>query len=135
MLPACFIFFLVMGLVMLGVATPTEAAATGVAGAFVLSYFYGGLSFSMLRQSFYTGVTVSSLLLLIMCCAIMFSQLLTFAGAPQFVGELVRTLRLPSPVMIFLMLAIPFFLHILLFLDQVALLFILVPIYKPILAV
>jgi TRAP-type mannitol/chloroaromatic compound transport system permease large subunit len=115
MLPACFIFFLVMGLVMLGVATPTEAAATGVAGAFVLSSFSGGL--------------------LIMCCAIMFSQLLTFAGAPQFVGELVRTLRLPSPVMIFLMLAIPFFLHILLFLDQVALLFILVPIYKPILAV
>ncbi|MCK9908791.1 TRAP transporter large permease [Microbacteriaceae bacterium K1510] len=134
MLPACFIFFLVMGLVMLGIATPTEAAATGVAGAFVLSYFYGGLSLTMLRQSFYAGVTVSSLLLLIMCCAIMFSQLLTYAGAPQYVGELVRTLQLPSPLMIFIMLAIPFFLHILLFLDQVALLFILVPIYKPILA-
>lgn len=133
MLPACMIFFLVMGLVMLGIATPTEAAATGVAGAFVLSYFYGGLSVSMLRQSFYAGVTVSSLLLLIMCCAIMFSQLLTYAGAPQYVGELVRTLKLPLPVMIFIMLAIPFFLHILLFLDQVALLFILVPIYKPIL--
>jgi len=134
MLPACFIFFLVMGLVMLGIATPTEAAATGVAGALVLSYFYGGLSISMLRQSFYAGVSVSSLLLLIMCCAIMFSQLLTYAGAPQYVGEMVRTLQLPSPVMIFIMLAIPFLLHILLFLDQVALLFILVPIYKPILA-
>ena len=134
MLPACMIFFLVMGLVMIGIATPTEAAAAGVAGAFVLSYFYGGLSMSMLRQSFYAGVTVSSLLLLIMCCAIMFSQLLTFAGAPQYVGELVRTVQLPAPVMIFIMLAIPFFLHILLFLDQVALLFILVPIYKPILA-
>lgn len=133
MLPACMIFFLVMGLVMLGIATPTEAAATGVAGAFVLAYFYGGLSISMLRQSFYAGVTVSSLLLLIMCCAIMFSQLLTYAGAPQYVGALVRTLQLPLPVMIFIMLAIPFFLHILLFLDQVALLFILVPIYKPIL--
>jgi len=134
MIPACMIFFLVMGLVMLGIATPTEAAATGVAGAFVLSYFYGGLSMSMLRESFYAGVTVSSLLLLIMCCAIMFSQLLTFAGAPQYVGDLVRHLQLPAPAMIFIMLAIPFFLHILLFLDQVALLFILVPIYKPILA-
>jgi TRAP-type C4-dicarboxylate transport system permease large subunit len=38
-------------------------------------------------------------------------------------------------VTIFIMLALPFFLHILLFLDQVALFFILVPIYKPILAV
>jgi len=135
MLPACFIFFLVMGLVMLGIATPTEAAATGVFGALVLSYFYGGLNFNMLRESFYTGATVSSLLLLIMCCAIMFSQLLTFAGAPQLFGELVRTMQLPAAVMIFIMLAIPFFLHILLFLDQVALLFILVPIYKPILGV
>jgi tripartite ATP-independent transporter DctM subunit len=50
MLPSCFIFFLVMGLVMLGVATPTEAAATGVFGAVVLAFFYGGLSFSMLRE-------------------------------------------------------------------------------------
>lgn len=135
MIPACFIFFLVMGLVMLGIATPTEAAATGVAGAVGLAYFYGGLTRTMLRESFYAGVTVSALLLLIMCCAIMFSQLLTFAGAPQLVGELVQSMHLPSPVMIFIMLAIPFFLHILLFLDQVALFFILVPIYKPILAV
>jgi tripartite ATP-independent transporter DctM subunit len=135
MLPACFIFFLVMGLVMLGVATPTEAAATGVLGAVVLALFYGGLSWRMLRESFYTGVTVSSLLLLVMCCAVMFSQLLTFAGAPQAFGEYVRTLQLPLAAMIFIMLALPFLLHILLFLDQIALFFILVPIYKPILAV
>jgi tripartite ATP-independent transporter DctM subunit len=135
MLPACFIFFLVMGLVMLGIATPTEAAATGVFGAFILAYFYGGLNGTMVRNSFYAGVTVSSLLLLIMCCAVMFSQLLTLAGAPQLFGEMVRRLDLPAPMLIFIMLALPFFLHILLFLDQVALFFILVPIYKPILAI
>jgi tripartite ATP-independent transporter DctM subunit len=135
MLPACFIFFLVMGLVMLGIATPTEAAATGVFGALGLSYFYGGLTKSMLRESFYTGVTVSSLLLLIMSCAVMFSQLLTFAGAPQLFGEMVRQLQLPVAITLCIMLALPFLLHILLFLDQIALFFILVPIYKPILAV
>ena len=37
MIPSLFIFFLVMGLVMLGVATPTEAAATGVVGSVVLA--------------------------------------------------------------------------------------------------
>jgi tripartite ATP-independent transporter DctM subunit len=135
MLPACFIFFLVMGLVMLGIATPTEAAATGVLGALGLAYLYGGLSRNMLRESFYSGVMVSALLLLIMCCAVMFSQLLTYAGAPQLVGEWVQRMHLSSPVMIFIMLAVPFLLHILLFLDQVALFYILVPIYKPILAV
>jgi tripartite ATP-independent transporter DctM subunit len=135
MLPACFIFFLVMGLVMLGVATPTEAAASGVFGALIVSYFYGGLNKLMVQESFHTAVTVSCLLLLIMCCAVMFSQLLTFAGAPQFFGELVKRMQLPALPTIATMLAVPFFLHILLFLDQVALFFILVPIYKPILAV
>jgi hypothetical protein len=48
MLPAGFIFFLVMGLIMLGVATPTEAAATGVFGALVLAWFYRGLTWKML---------------------------------------------------------------------------------------
>ena len=133
MLPACFIFFLVMGLVMLGIATPTEAAACGVAGAVLLAYHYGGLSVAMIRESFYAGVTVSALLLLIMCCAVMFSQLLTFVGAPQLFGELVQVLKLPVYATIFIMLAVPFFLHIFLFLDQIALFFILVPIYKPIL--
>ena len=33
MMPSAFVFFMVMGLIMLGVATPTEAAATGVVGA------------------------------------------------------------------------------------------------------
>jgi len=135
MLPACFIFFLVMGLVMLGLATPTEAAATGVFGAVVVAAFYRGLSFAMLRDALYSGVSVSALLLLIMCCAIMFSQLLTYAGAPQVFGELVTHLQLPAGAMIFIMLALPFFLHIFLFLDQTALLLVLVPIYKPILAV
>ena len=37
MLPVSLIFFLVVGLIMLGVATPTEAAATGVVGALVLA--------------------------------------------------------------------------------------------------
>ena len=63
----------------------------------------------------------------------MFSQLLTFIGAPQLFGELVRVLNFKVYATVFIMLAISFFLHIFLFLDQVALFFILVPIYKPIL--
>ena len=134
LVPASFVFFLVMGLVMLGIATPTEAAATGVFGALILSWFYGRLTKSTLCDSLYSGVTISSVLLLIMCCSLMYSQLLTFAGAPQFFAEMVRAIELPVMLTILLMLALPFVLHILFFLDQVALFFILVPIYKPILA-
>jgi tripartite ATP-independent transporter DctM subunit len=131
MLPSSFIFFMVMGLVMIGAATPTEAAATGVVGALILAYCYGGLSFTMVGEALRAAVTVSSLLLLIMCCAVMFSQLLTFAGAPQALGKIVVDLALPAPIMVFLMLALPFVLF--LFLDQVALMLVLTPIYLPIL--
>lgn len=133
MLPSALIFFLVMGLVMLGVATPTEAAATGVAGALVLAACYRRLSWQMVHASLMSGVTVSSLLLVVMCCAVMFSQLLTFTGAPQALGEFVTALELPRWLMLAIMLALPFLLFM--FLDQIAIMLVLVPIYKPLLAV
>jgi tripartite ATP-independent transporter DctM subunit len=131
MLPCAFIFFLVMGLVLLGIATPTEAAATGVFGAIVLALFYRKFSWQMLMEAFRAAVTVSALLLLVMSCAVMFSQLLTFAGAPRALAQIVTELQLPAPVMIVAMLALPFVLFM--FLDQIALMLVLVPIYMPIL--
>ena len=44
MLPSSFIFFMVMGLVMFGIATPTEAAATGVLSVIILALNYWRLS-------------------------------------------------------------------------------------------
>lgn len=133
MLPSAFIFFLVMGLVMLGIATPTEAAATGVAGALVLAACYWRLSWRMIHESLVSGVKVSTLLLVVMCSAVMFSQLLTFTGAPQALGEIVTSLQLPGWLMLAILLALPFVLFM--FLDQVAIMLVLVPIYKPLLAI
>ena len=78
-----------------------------------------------------TAATVSALLLVIMCCAVMFSQLLTFTGATRAVAELVAELGLPAAVMLFAMLALPFVLFM--FLDQLALMLVLIPIYQPLL--
>ena len=133
MLPSGFIFFLVMGLIMLGVATPTEAAATGVFGALVLAWFYGGLTWKMLTEALYSGVTVAALLLLIMSCATMFSQLLAFTGATRELGDFVVGLNLPGAAMLLIMMGAPFVLFM--FLDQVALMMVLIPIYQPLLKV
>ena len=133
MLPSALIFFLVMGLVMLGVATPTESAATGVFGALLLAKGYGKLSWGMVRESLISSVTVSSLLLLVMCCAVMFSQLLTLTGAARNLGEVVVALKLSPAMMLFIMMVVPFVLFM--FLDQVALMLVLIPIYNPLLKV
>ena len=133
MLPCGFILFLVMGLVMLGVATPTEAAATGVFGSLLLAWFYGGLSKKMVMNALHSGVSVAGLLLVVMSCATMFSQLLTFTGATRILAEVIVNLHVSSVMMLFTMLAVPFVLFM--FLDQVALLMVLIPIYQSILPV
>jgi TRAP-type C4-dicarboxylate transport system permease large subunit len=69
----------------------------------------------------------------VMCCAVMFSQLLTLTGAARKMGEIVVSLKLPAGFMLFLMMAVPFVLFM--FLDQVALMLVLIPIYNPLLKV
>ena len=130
-LPCAFVFFMVMGLIMFGVATPTEAAATGVAGAIAVAMIYRKFSWRILVDAFVSAATVSALLLVIMCCAVMFSQLLTFTGATRAVAEVVAGLNLPAIAMLFCMLALPFVLFM--FLDQLALMLVLIPIYQPLL--
>jgi tripartite ATP-independent transporter DctM subunit len=129
--PCAFVFFMVMGLIMFGVATPTEAAATGVFGALVVAVIYGKISVRMIADAFTTAATVSALLLVIMCCAVMFSQLLTFTGATRAVAELIAHLDFPAVVMLLVMMALPFVLFM--FLDQLALMLVLIPIYQPLL--
>lgn len=133
MVPSALIFFLVMGLVMLGVATPTEAAATGVFGSLILSWYYGALSWRMVKEAIFTGVTVAGLLLVVMSCAAMLSQLLAFTGASNALGEFVVGLKLPAAFMLLIMLGVPFVLFM--FFDQIALLMVLIPIYQPMLKI
>jgi tripartite ATP-independent transporter DctM subunit len=96
MLPCLFVFFMVMGLIMFGVATPTEAAATGALGAVIVSIYYGGLSKRMIWEAAESAATITCLLLVVMCSAVMFSQLLTYTGAAQKLGEIVASLALPA---------------------------------------
>jgi tripartite ATP-independent transporter DctM subunit len=133
MLPSLLVFFMVMGLIMLGIATPTEAAATGVFGAILLAILYRRLTLKMVTEAFFSAATVASLLLIIMCSAVMFSQLLTVTGAARALGEIVVHLSLSGAIMLFCMLAVPFVLFM--FLDQIAIMLVLVPIYQPIIRI
>jgi tripartite ATP-independent transporter DctM subunit len=133
MLPAALIFFLVMGLVMLGIATPTESAATGVFGSLLLTWYYGAFSRKLVEEALFSAITVAGMLLVVMSCAAMLSQLLAFTGATAALGDWITQLNLPGPLMLFVMLLVPFVLFM--FLDQIALLMVLIPIFQPLLKV
>lgn len=72
---------LVAGLILLGVATPTESAAFGVFGVLVLAALYRTLTWTALRKSIEQATMVSGMALLIIVGSVGFSQLIAYSGA------------------------------------------------------
>lgn len=130
LLPFTFIIFMVMGLILLGVATPSESAATGVFGAIVTAAYYRRLSFRMLYTAISEAAVLASVILLILISAVMFTQLLAFTGATGALTQLVTSLDVSPWVMFFLMMLVPFILCM--FIDQLGLMLVVIPIYLPI---
>ena len=130
MLPFSIIILMVMGLILLGIATPTEAGAMGVVGALITAGIYRNLSFSMVAESLGESAKISAMILIIMASSKLFSQLLAFSGGATALTEWVVGLQVSSWVMLFMLMALPFVLCM--FIDQIALMLIVIPIYLPI---
>jgi tripartite ATP-independent transporter DctM subunit len=132
MAPFLLVIFSVMGLILLGIATPSESAATGVVGALIVAAIYGRLTSEMLREAVASAVTLSVVILIIVASAKLFSQLLSFAGATRGLVTLIGDLGLGPEMTFLLMMAIPFVLCM--FIDQIAFMLLAIPIYQPIVA-
>ena len=129
--PFAIIIFSVMGFIMFGIATPSEAAATGVLAALVTAAYYKRLNWKMIVDSLGTSAFITSMILLIMASSRMFSQLLAFSGATTELTNLIVTLDWPPMLMLFVMMVIPFIMCM--FIDQIALMMVVIPIYQPLL--
>jgi tripartite ATP-independent transporter DctM subunit len=95
-LPTAFLIFLVLGLMYLGVTTPTEAAFIGVAGAALISAFYGRLNFAMLRESMLGTVRTSCMLFLIMMMAGIMSSMVAYLKIPSGLAQTVSGMGLSA---------------------------------------
>ncbi|MAL61896.1 MAG: TRAP transporter large permease [Pseudomonadota bacterium] len=131
-LPFGLIIFSVMGFIMFGIATPSEAAATGVLASLITAAYYRRLNFSMIVESLGTSAFITSMILLIMASSRMFSQLLAFSGATTELTNLIVSLDWSPMLMLFIMMLIPFILCM--FIDQIALMLVVIPIYQPLLS-
>lgn len=132
MLPFGIVIFSVMGLILLGIATPSESAATGVIGACITALVFRRFSLRMLGQSILSTVIISGGIILIICSAKLFSQLLSFSGASRGLIEMVSSLGWGPDATFLIMMMIPFILCM--FIDQIAFMLLAIPIYVPIVA-
>jgi len=120
----------VVGSIVAGIATPTEAAALGVAASLGVAAAYRSLQWEKFLEAVRQTVRFSVMTLFIICGSITFSQILAFSGASGELSTLIVQSNL-TPLFILLgMLAILMALGC--FMDQVSMMMITMPLYMPI---
>lgn len=129
LIPFTVIIFSVMGLMLLGVATPSESAATGVIGSLFVAGFYRKLNWRMLKKAVVGTVRISAMILAIVATSILFGQLLAFTGATTDIVNWTTHLDLHPMVMFWLLMIVPFVLCM--FIDQLAFMLVAIPLYAP----
>jgi len=107
--PMVGLIFIVLGTMYLGVVTPTEAAALGAFASMALAAGYRRLTWKTLVNAFRDTVGPTSMVILIITFASIFSHVIALIGAPKAIFELINDLGLPSWavfVLIFILLII-----------------------------
>jgi tripartite ATP-independent transporter DctM subunit len=128
--PLSFVVFMVIGVMFLGVATPTEAAAFGCVGSILLAATYRDLTWKRFRDSIEGTLRISAMMLVIMACAIGFSQLLAYSGGSRGLLEYVMSFD-ASPIMLLILMQL-ILLVLGCFMEQIAIMLITLPIFMPI---
>ncbi|MFC2032614.1 TRAP transporter large permease subunit [Chloroflexota bacterium] len=98
-LPLGFIIILVVGFIFLGVATPSEAAASGTIGCFILAAAYGRLNWSVVWKSLKVTIEITVMILMLYMASKAFGEVMAFSGASVGLSESILGLRL-SPYLI-----------------------------------
>ena len=126
-MPLLFLIALVLGAILTGIATPTEAASVGVLGSLCVARLYNSLNLELLVESIFESAKLGCMIILIMICAKFFSQLLAMSGIAGGFSPLAMFSDSPY-LLLFVVMIVPFVLCMLI--DQIALLLIIVPLYK-----
>jgi tripartite ATP-independent transporter DctM subunit len=131
LLPPLGLIFAVLGSILLGFATPTEAAAIGAVGATLLALVKGQLNFSQLRSVAYGTTDITCMVFLILIGASLFSLVFRGFGGEHLIEEVFQ--QLPGGVLgaFFLVMLVIFLLGFIL--DFIEIIFVVVPIVGPVL--
>jgi tripartite ATP-independent transporter DctM subunit len=129
-LPVLFIIFMVTGVIFLGIATPTEAAATGALGAFVVAVAYRQMSWEVMRKSMYGTVKVVGMIFMIIIMSQAYSEILAFTGAAAGLVDFAVGQKI-APLMIILTMMLTIIL-LGCFMETVSIMMITIPIFMPI---
>ena len=124
------IIFLVLGLIYLGVATPSEAGGIGAFGALICAAIYGNLTFKNLLKATTTALRITVMLMWLLVAGGTFSQLIGIVGVQSYLRDLLLALTVSPLVIVIGILVLVYILGM--FIDATPIAVIFLPIFYPI---
>lgn len=124
------IIFLVIGIMFLGIAGPSEAAATGAFGTLILCLARKSMDYPKIKQVFLSTLRITVMMFMIIAGSKAFSQILAFTGASKGMVELLTGIDIQPLGTLIMMQIILLILGC--FMDAFSIMLITVPIFMPI---
>ena len=128
-LPVAAIIFSVIGFMVLGVATPEEAAASGALATFFVALIQRRITKLVIKKTILGTLKVTGMIFLIIAGARGFSQILAYVGATQAMAEFVLKLPVHPIVIMGIMQVVILILGC--FMDSAAIILLTMPIFVP----
>ncbi len=129
-IPMGVIVFLVVGTIILGIASPTESAALGCLGVMALLPVYRKFAWAVVWKSLDDAMKVSGMTFLIIAASTTFAQVLAFSGASNGMIEWFVSFDWTPYAMLAVMVVVILILGM--FMDQLSMMLITLPIFYPI---
>ena len=129
LVPPLALIFAVLGTIILGWATPTEAAAMGAFGSIILTLVYGRFTFSVFREALVRTLLVTAMILTILVAGNMFANVFTISGGLIGTQRLVEAAELSGWATLFILLLLAFVAGFVL--DLISIILIIIPIAIP----
>jgi C4-dicarboxylate transporter DctM subunit len=123
------LFIFVIGGIYVGAFTPTEAAGMGAAGAILIAWVRGALSWSILFDVSRETTLTTAKLFMVVFGAMIFSNFVNRAGLPDALIQIVNSFDVPPLGVIFIILAIYLVLGCVF--ESLSMILLTVPIFAP----
>ena len=130
LIPPLALILAVMGTILAGIATPTEAAGLGAAGAALLALVNRKLNWRVVRESSFATMKTTAMVMMLFIGGKFFSSVFLSMGGGDVVADLMIGSGLNRWLVLLIMMLIVFIMGM--FIDWAAILLITVPVFMPI---
>lgn len=107
-IPLAVLIISVLGSILAGLATPTDAAAMGAMGSFLMALAYRRLTWQKLKAAVYATILTTSMIMLLVAASNFYGAVFARLGTATMIAEALLTIDLPPTVLLLMILGLIF---------------------------